>query len=48
MKLMLPLIALFVFIGLSQTTLSRKIYLRMALVILVMLLFYYFTYKPNI
>lgn len=47
MKLMLPLIAMFVFIGLTQATLTRKIYLRMAVVILVTLLYYYFTYKPS-
>ena len=48
MKLMLPLIAMFIFIGLSQKTLTRQIYLRMAFVVLLTLLYYYFTYKPNI
>jgi uncharacterized membrane protein len=47
MTLLLPLLAMFVFIGLTQTALSRKAYLRMGLVILVVLAYYYFTYTPD-
>jgi hypothetical protein len=42
MSLMLPVIGMFVFIGLTQQTVSRRIYVRMALVVLVVALVYYF------
>ncbi len=42
MSLMVPLIALFIFIGLTQQTLSRKIYVRTIMAILVVALVFYF------
>jgi hypothetical protein len=42
MSLMLPLIGLFIFLGLTQSTITRKNYMRTILVILVVSLIYYF------
>lgn len=43
MTLILPLLGLFMFIGLTQTSLTRRIYIRMLVVILSVLLYYYVT-----
>ncbi len=47
MKLMLPLVAMFIFMGLTQTTVTRRAYWRMLVVILVVALYYFFTWQPQ-
>ncbi len=41
MSLMLPLIGLFIFIGLTQSSVTRKLYIRTLVVILVVSLYFY-------
>lgn len=46
MNLILPLIGMFVFVGLTQTKMTRRVYIPMILVILVALLYFYFSWLP--
>lgn len=43
MSLMLPLIALFILIGLTQSAITRRIYVRAIIVIVLVSLYFYFT-----
>ena len=43
MSLMLPFIGMFIFVGLSQSTLTQRTYVRMLAVILLICLYFYFS-----
>jgi hypothetical protein len=43
MKLILPLIGLFIFIGLTQSAITRRIYVWTIALILLVSLYFYFT-----
>ncbi len=43
MTLMLPLFALFLFVGLTTRTMTKRIYMRIVMVIWLVALYYYLT-----